>query len=257
MKKILIQLDSDRAPSVFDAITAYDAGIDELLQYGSIEPREVRDLVYGAMFTRGPADLKNTAVFIGGINVTKGEAILRETVAAFFGPLRVSVMLDSNGCNTTATAAVVKVISTVPVQDRKVVVLAGTGPVGQRAAALLAREGANVTLTSRTFERAQAACAALSERFSVTATPAAVADVAATARILEGACAAICTGVEGVMLIPESIWKDHPTVRVLADVNAVPPLGVEGTKAHWDGKDINGKLLFWRPRHRRPENEGA
>ena len=142
------------------------------------------------------------------------------------------------------TAAVVKVISTVPVQDRKVVVLAGTGPVGQRAAALLAREGANVTLTSRTLERAQAACAALSERFSVTATPAAVADVAATARILEGACAAICTGVEGVMLIPESIWKDHPTVRVLADVNAVPPLGVEGTKAHWDGKDINGKLLF-------------
>ena len=244
MKKILIQLDSDRAPSVFDAITAYDAGIDELLQYGSIEPREVRDLVYGAMFTRGPADLSNTAVFIGGINVTKGEAILRETVAAFFGPLRVSVMLDSNGCNTTATAAVVKVISTVPVQDRKVVVLAGTGPVGQRAAALLAREGANVTLTSRTLERAQAACAALSERFSVTVTPAAVADVAATARILEGACAALCTGVEGVMLIPESVWKDHPTVRVLADVNAVPPLGVEGTKAHWDGKDINGKLLF-------------
>jgi len=60
----------------------------------------------------------------------------------------------------------------------------------------------------------------------------------------EGACAAVCTGDEGVMLIPESVWKDHPTIRVLADVNAVPPLGVEVTQAHWDGKEINGKLLF-------------
>jgi hypothetical protein len=159
MKKILVQFDSDRAPSVFDAITAYDAGVDVLLPYGGIEPREVRDLVYGAMFTRGPEDLKNTAVFIGGIDVGKGEALLHETLAAFFGPMRVSVMLDSNGCNTTATAAVVKIISSVPVQGQKVVVLAGTGPVGQRAAALLAKEGARVTLTSRTIERAQTACA--------------------------------------------------------------------------------------------------
>ena len=141
MQKILIQFDSDRVAAVFDAVTAYDAGIDVLLQYGGIEPGEVRDLVYGAMFTRGPADLKNTAVFIGGIDVAKGEAILREAVGSFFDPLRVSVMLDSNGCNTTAAAAVVKVISTVPVNGQKVVVLAGTGPVGQRAAGLLAAEG--------------------------------------------------------------------------------------------------------------------
>jgi hypothetical protein len=244
MKKILVQLDSDRAPSVFDAVTAYDAGIDVLLQHGGIEPGEVRDLVYGAMFTRGPADLKNTAVFIGGIDVAKGEAILREAVGAFFDPLRVSVMLDANGCNTTATAAVVKVISAVPVRGEKVVVLAGTGPVGQRAAALLAKEGAEVTLTSRTLQRAEAACAALGERFGATATPAGVADAAATRSVLEGACAVVCTGVEGVMLVPEDVWRGHSTLRVLADVNAVPPLGVEGTKAHWDGKEIDGKLIF-------------
>ena len=141
MKKILVQFDSDRVAAVFDAVTAYDAGIDVLLQYGGIEPGEVRDLVYGAMFTRGPADLKNTAVFIGGIDVAKGEAILREAVGSFFDPLRVSVMLDSNGCNTTAAAAVVKVISAVAVSGQKVVVLAGTGPVGQRAAGLLAGRG--------------------------------------------------------------------------------------------------------------------
>ena len=244
MKKILIQFDSDRASSVFDAITAHDAGIDVLLPYGGIEPREVRDLVYGAMFTRGPADLKNTAVFIGGVNVSKGEDLLKETTAAFFGPMRVSVMLDSNGCNTTATAAVIKIISKVPVRGQKVVVLAGTGPVGQRAAALLAREGAQVTLTSRTLERAQAACEAITSRFGVAAIPAAVTGAEATAEVLRDACAALCTGVEGIRLIPESVWKDHATLRVLADVNAVPPLGVEGTEPQWDGKEVNGKLLF-------------
>ena len=244
MKKILVQFDSDRVPSVFDAITAYDAGVDVLLQHGGIEPQEVRDLVYGAMFTRGPADLKSSAVFIGGIDVAKGEAILQEVVGAFFDPLRVSVMLDSNGCNTTSTAAVVKVISAAPVRDQKVVVLAGTGPVGQRAAALLAKEGADVTLTSRTLERAEAACASLQERFGASATPAAVADVAATKAVLAGAVAVVCTGVEGVMLVPEDLWRGHSTLRVLADVNAVPPLGVEGTKAHWDGKEIDDKLLF-------------
>lgn len=244
MKKILVQLDSDRVPAVFDAVTACDAGIDVLLQYGGIEPGEVRDLVYGAMFTRGPGDLKNTAVFIGGIDVAKGEAILAEAVGAFFDPLRVSVMLDSNGCNTTAAAAAVKVVSAVPVSGRKVVVLAGTGPVGQRAAGLLAAEGAEVVLTSRTLERAQAACAAVEARFGAEVAPAAAADAEGVAAALEDAVAVVCTGVEGVQLVPESLWRGHATLKVLADVNAVPPLGVEGTKATWNGKEIDGKLLF-------------
>lgn len=244
MKKILIQFDSDRQPAVFDAVTAYDAGIDVLLQYGDVQPAEVRDLVYGAMFTRGPADLKNTAVFIGGIDVAKGEALLKEAVGALFDPLRVSVMLDANGCNTTAAAAVVKVISSVPVAGEKVVVLAGTGPVGQRTAALLAEEGAEVLLTSRTSERAEAACLAVKERFGTTVMPAAAADLEATRAALDGACAVVCTGVEGVQLVPEDLWKTHASLRVLADVNAVPPLGVEGTKATWNGKEVDGKLLF-------------
>lgn len=244
MKKILIQFDSDRQPAVFDAVTAYDAGIDVLLQYGDVQPSEVRDLVYGAMFTRGPADLKNTAVFIGGIDVAKGEALLKEAVGALFDPLRVSVMLDANGCNTTAAAAVVKVISSVPVAGQKVVVLAGTGPVGQRTAALLAEEGAEVLLTSRTIERAEAACLAVKERFGTAVTPAAAAGLEATRAALDGACAVVCTGVEGVQLVPEDLWRTHASLRVLADVNAVPPLGVEGTKATWNGKEVDGKVLF-------------
>ena len=248
MKKILVQLDSDRTASVFDAITAYDAGADILLQYGGVEAEEVRALVYGAMFTRGGDDLKSSAVFIGGSAVAKGEALLKEACGAFFGPVRVSVMLDANGCNTTATAAVVKLLSVGGLRGKKVVVLAGTGPVGRRAAALLAAEGADVvvaeTLPTETLERAKVACATIEERFGVAVTPAAAADVDATAGVLEGAEAVLCTGAAGLQMIPETLWKGHSTLRVLGDVNAVPPFGLEGTKPTWDGKDVDGQTVF-------------
>jgi len=244
MKKILIQLDSDRIASSFDAIAAYDAGADQVLLYGGVAPDEVRGIVYGAMFTRGGADLKNTAVFIGGSSVPRGEAMLDAARAAFFGPVRVSLMLDANGCNTTAAAAVAKICSKGDVTGKKIAVLAGTGPVGLRAAALLAKEGAMVTLSSRILARSEAACSSIKERFGVEVSPAEVADAKGTARVLDGACAVLCCGTAGVTLVPESIWSNHPTLQVLADVNAVPPLGIEGTESGWAGHEKHGKSIF-------------
>src|SRR4051812_17030772 len=95
LPKILLCLDTDAQPSVFDAVVAIDAGADQLLRHGGVEPDAVRNLVYGAMFTRGPADLKSTAIFIGGTDVAAGEKLLATATACFFGPMRVSVMLDS------------------------------------------------------------------------------------------------------------------------------------------------------------------
>ncbi len=103
---ILLQLDTDPQPSVFDAVVAVDAGVDHLFRHGGVTPANVRDLVYGALFTRGPADLQRTAIFIGGANVEAGEAVLSAVKATFFGDFRVSVLLDANGANTTAAAAV-------------------------------------------------------------------------------------------------------------------------------------------------------
>ena len=104
--KILIQLDSDPHPSVFDSVVAADCHVEQLLRHGAVQLDQVRDLVYGAMFTRGPDELHNTAVFVGGSDVAAGEAILKQVVQCFFGPMRVSVLMDSNGANTTAAAAV-------------------------------------------------------------------------------------------------------------------------------------------------------
>ncbi len=104
--KILVQLDTDDQASVFDSVVAIDAGAEHLLRHQAITPENVRERVHGAIFTRGPDDLKHTALFVGGSDVARGEQVLAAIVASFIGPLRTSVMMDSGGANTTAAAAV-------------------------------------------------------------------------------------------------------------------------------------------------------
>ncbi|HKH82869.1 MAG TPA: NAD(P)-dependent methylenetetrahydromethanopterin dehydrogenase, partial [Gemmatimonadales bacterium] len=131
MRKLLLQLDSSRLPSAFDQVVAYDAGADVVMSYGGITEGDVRDLIHGCIFTRGPKDLHNTAVWIGGNNMSAGEQLLAMAQDALFAPFSVSIMLDSNGSNTTAVAAVVKIEETLgDLSGKKAVILAGTGPVG-------------------------------------------------------------------------------------------------------------------------------
>src|SRR4051794_41235116 len=113
---ILVQLDTDPQPSVFDAVVAVDAGVEPLLRHGQVRPESVRDLVYGALFTRGPADLHRTALFVGGSDVAAGEAVLAAIERTFFAGFRVSVLLDANGCNTTAAAAALAAVKGVEAQ---------------------------------------------------------------------------------------------------------------------------------------------
>jgi threonine dehydrogenase-like Zn-dependent dehydrogenase len=215
-----------------------------VLSYGGVGVEDVRDLVYGAMFTRGGDELKNSAVFIGGSDVPTGEAMLKAALDSFFGPVRLSVMMDSNGCNTTAIAAVIRVVTATDVKGKKSVVFAGTGPVGMRGAALLAKEGSEVYITSRRMERSEATARLIKERFDVGVTPVEVKDEAGTAKVLAGAHVVFTAGAAGVEMVPEALWKDNPTLQVLADVNAVPPLGIGGIKATDKGKERSGKIAF-------------
>src|SRR5262245_13945020 len=162
-RTILIQLDSDPHPSVFDRVVAIDAGADEVFSYGGVKPEQVEGLVQGAIFTRGPADLKQTALFVGGSDVTAGEALVAAALKAMIPQLglRVSVLLDANGANTTAAAAVRAAARHMDLGGAKALVLGGTGPVGQRVARLLARQGADVRVGSRQQARSQAVCEAI------------------------------------------------------------------------------------------------
>jgi len=244
MKKILLQLDTDRKASAFDQIVAYDAGVDQMIAFAPVQPEEVQGLVHGAVFTRGGKDLRNTAIFIGGSDVAAGEELLMAAVESFFGPFRVSVMLDSNGSNTTAAAAVRKITGALGVAGKKALVLGGTGPVGLRAAVLLAREGCRVGITSRSLARAEATCRKIKADFGLDVLPCEVGNAEDMKHVLQDAEIILAAGGAGVCLLPREVWSGLKNLKLLADINAVPPLGIEGGNVTDDGLDREGKKFF-------------
>ncbi len=244
---ILVQLDPDAHASVFDAVVAIDAGVDHLLARANVRDDQVRELVHGAIFTRGPQDLKSTAIFIGGTDVTAAERLLEQVQQTFFGPMRVSVMMDASGANTTAAAAVVAAGRHVSLDDATAVVLGATGSVGQRVVRLLAQHGGRVRVASRDIGRAREVCERIGSRRglqtdSTTATrpvSARLEPIAPTRNelrdALDGASIVIAAGAAGVELLPADVWQTLPSLRVAVDLNAVPPLGIGGIKASDDG----------------------
>src|SRR5438045_7124782 len=102
MRKLLLQLDSSRLRSVFDRVVAYDGGADEVMSYGGVVEADVRDLIHGCIFTRGPKDLKNTAVFVGGADIAVGEQLLAAATRAVITTVTVEEVVDSDACNEEA-----------------------------------------------------------------------------------------------------------------------------------------------------------
>ncbi len=245
MKRILIQLDTDRHPSVFDRVVAIDAGADELFSYGGVTVEDVEGLVHGGMFTRKPSDLKNTAVFIGGSDVSLGEDLFRQVGQTFFGPIRLSVMMDSNGSNTTAAAAVVATGRHLELATVQALVLGGTGPVGMRAAQILASQGATVHLASRTLEKARATRDHLARLVDVDRV---IPHETQSGSGLEAACqgvnVVIGAGAAGVQLLSREQWQSIKTLQVAIDLNAVPPAGIEGIVVHEKAVNRDGVICY-------------
>jgi methylenetetrahydrofolate/methylenetetrahydromethanopterin dehydrogenase (NADP+) len=216
----------------------------------------VKGLVQSAFFTRGPKDLANMAVWVGGSSVGAGEEVLAAVQEAFFGPFQVSAMLDSNGCNTTAATTVARLAAEIDLKDRKVVIV-GAGAVGLRSAAILKDEGCEVTVSGipasrfgdKPYRRARGLDVA-EKRDMKTVEPE---DDDELAKILDGASLVLAAGPAGVELLPESVWKQVDSIEVLADYNAAEPLGIEGTDAQdeledYDGKRVLGALAIGGPK---------
>jgi NADPH:quinone reductase-like Zn-dependent oxidoreductase len=177
--------------------------------------------------------------------MSQGEQLLAMAVDAMFKPLTVSVMLDSNGSNTTAVAAVVKIEQTLgDLRDKKVLVLGGTGPVGQRAAGLLARDGARVTITSRKPEQGEKARQFISARFNVQVVAVALSDPANVGELLDGVDVLLNSGAAGIQMVSKAAWSAHPSIKVAVDLNAVPPLGIEGVDVTDTGQKHGGMVAF-------------
>ncbi|MCX7392323.1 MAG: NAD(P)-dependent methylenetetrahydromethanopterin dehydrogenase [Planctomycetota bacterium] len=231
--RILVQCDCDRQPSVFDSIVAIDSGVNHVLRYCAVTPDSVVPLVHGAMFTRGGSALASTALFIGGSDVKLAESVFERVKATFFRNVRVSVLFDPSGCNTTASAAMVAMSRHIKPLGERALVLGGTGPVGQRVARLLAIRGASVDLVSRQKSRAEMVCnSILTEIGTGNIRPVEMSfEGIAGQEFLQSVREArmiVSAGAAGVVLLNESIRKQAHNAVVMVDLNAVPPSGIEG-----------------------------
>jgi hypothetical protein len=242
-KKLLFLLDTDPAPSVFDTVVGYDGGADHVIGYGGVTPESVAALVDGTIYTRGPKEKQHTAIFVGGGSMIAGEALFEAVKKRFFANFRVSMMLDSNGSNTTAAAGIALLAKAKPLAGKKAIVLAGTGPVGMRAAAMLHSEGAEVAITSRMKERADAASKAINDRFGFAPVPIEAFDNEARAAAVKGAQIVFAAGAIGVPLLDEKGWQNDPAIELIADCNAQPPLGIGGVEAIDKAKERHGKIV--------------
>jgi methylene-tetrahydromethanopterin dehydrogenase len=246
-KDVIIFLDTDKYASPFDMLVAIDLYPDaQIINYSNVEISDAKRLIQDAMFPRGPEGAKHTNVFIGGQDVDKALGILKVVKKSMFPPFQLSVIIDPRGAYTTASSAVAKTMKLFKekgfgdFKGKTATILAGTGPVGVVAAKLYASEGGNVVITSRKLDRAKAAADKINEELGTKQ----VCGVQAsnpeeTGEAIKDSDIVLACGAAGFQLLPLSVLNEcGKKVKVLGDINAVPPLGIEGLKATHKGKEF-------------------
>lgn len=248
--KILIQIDSDRHASVFDSVVAIDSEIDHLLPHANVRPEDIEGLVHGAMFTRGVKDLSHTAIFFGGNDVVATEELVRATKKCFFGNLRVSLLSDPNGSNTTAAAAVLCAQNETELGGKNITILGGTGPVGQRIARLIggvASAGnppASIRICSRSLKKSQGVCDSLANLTGFTFSPFETSSDQLTRESVRNTDIAFAAGAAGIELLSEGWMSSGSAPKVAIDLNAVPPAGIFGVSVTDQGEKRDNTLCY-------------
>ncbi|MEA2089255.1 MAG: methylene-tetrahydromethanopterin dehydrogenase N-terminal domain-containing protein [Thermoproteota archaeon] len=246
-KTVFIFLDTNKHVSPFDMLTAINLFPEaKILTYSNVTAEDTRKIVQDAMFPRGPKGAKYTKLFIGGHDVEKAQRILEVAEEVMFPPFELATIVDPKGAYTTASAAVAKTL-VLSIQKgfggfegKKIAVLAGTGPVGRTAARLYASEGANVIVTSRKLAKSTAVAEKINEEIGKER----VKGVEASAfeqfgEAVQNMEIVLSAGAAGIQMLPLDVLKKYGgRCKVVADVNAIPPVGVEGVKPKDDGVEV-------------------
>lgn len=246
-KDVFIFLDTDKHASPFDILTIIDAlpGVT-VMKYENVTAEDAEKIIQDAIFPRGPEGVKHTKVFIDGQDFKQATAILDRIRRSMFSPFETAVIIDPRGAYTTASAAVAKVLGLSlsrnlgTLEGKVVAILAGTGPVGQTAARLFVTEKAAVIITSRELIRAQALATHINDDLKVDLAHGVEAKTSEeVGKAISTADVILSTGSAGTQLLPLDTLKQHgKKCKIIADINAIPPLGIEGMESEADGNEV-------------------
>lgn len=246
-KHILHMLTPLRHMSPFDVNMALDAGFDAVVPYTNVSLGEVTGLVQDAIFSRPPDAGADTGVFIAGKDVSLSLDMFDAARKAMVPPFVISVFADPAGSFTTAAAMVAKVEKALEkkfdrsLKDTRIAIFGATGVVGFCTAVIAAKEGAAVTIAGHDgVDRVSAIAAEMKKRFGVEVTPVDGSTDARKVKLVEAAQVALTAAKAGVQVLSSSILKGAGDLLIAADVNAVPPAGVEGLAVHANAEPIEG-----------------
>lgn len=248
---ILHLITAAKNASPFDVNMAFDAGFDKIVPYTHVELKEVTGLVQDAIFSRSPSGVKREAVFIGGRDIDMAMDMIDVARKAMVPPFEVSVFADPSGAFTTAAGMMAKVEQHLTknfggdLSGRKVSVFGSTGPVGGCVAVIAAKYGAEVELVShRSLEEAQHKAESYNQRYgtSISFTDGSTEEL--KKQILQNTDIALCCAAAGVRVITLEQMASSSRLKIVADVNAVPPTGAEGVDVFADGVAIAGTGAF-------------
>jgi methylene-tetrahydromethanopterin dehydrogenase len=246
---ILFFLDTDKRASPFDICMAYDAGFSVVVPYENVTIDEAKKIVQDAIFSRDPKGIKRTCFFVGGKDMEKAEEVLKVVRETMFPPFQANTIIDPAGAYTTAAAMVAKVEDAIAkaklgnLKDKRVAVF-GTGAVGRVAAILLAKLGCSVKIVSPNPDRKDGdeyvskLSTLLRERYGVDVEGVFAPTPEKKVEVINDSDVILCASVAGVRIITKDMLNEAKFVKVIADVNAVPPLGVEGMKLEDDMREF-------------------
>lgn len=236
-RSILHMLDPMPHNSPFDINMAMDAGFDVMMPYSNVKLEEVHGLVQDAIFSRGPAGVKKTGVFIGGRNLALAIDMMDACKKAMVPPFEVSVFADPSGAFTTAAALVGCVEKQLREKHGKqlkgctAVVIGGTGAVGIATGIIASLAGADTTLTDHlSVDTALAVSKEFNARYGCELKGSYASSEADKARLVAEADIIFCTAKAGIQVLGKGVLSEARHLLVAGDVNAVPPLGIEGIK---------------------------
>ncbi|MBI1731523.1 MAG: methylenetetrahydromethanopterin dehydrogenase [Gammaproteobacteria bacterium] len=239
--------------SPFDVNMAYEAAFNGVIPYSNVTLEEIHGLTQDTIFSRGPTGVKRTGIFIGGREFGLAMDMLQRARAAMVPPFEVSVFVDPSGAITTAAAlmacieAAIKKVSQGDLRGRKVHIFGGTGPVGVCAGILADSCGAEVYLASQRGQSvAQEVADEYNHRFDVNMHGTSSSSDAEIRNIVSDTDVIVGSAKAGVRVVTQSQLEQAKNLLVAADVNAVPPAGIEGVGVHDMGKPLEftpGKAL--------------
>ncbi|HSF48813.1 MAG TPA: NAD(P)-dependent methylenetetrahydromethanopterin dehydrogenase [Burkholderiales bacterium] len=231
--------------SPFDVNMAYDAGYDAVIPYNNVTLDQVTALTQDAIFSRGPKGVKRTGIFIGGREIGMAADMLDGARRSMVPPFEVSVFADPSGAFTTAAAMVAAVERQLKkthnreLKGCEVLVLGGTGPVGTAAAVLASSAGARVKIGSHSSAtRAQMAAQVVNSRYGANTEGAEAGSAEQTGQLAKNVQVVLATAKAGIQVLSQAQLKGAGNLLVAADVNAVPPSGIEGLDPQDDGKPL-------------------